>query len=100
MVTWGRNRFYGSFGSTKGISLSIWPGDKHTVQKSQAYLWPLGDLLGLDPRRECRLLLPLAAATAVEGAGGGGTGLLVEQPNGGDVGEADEAESGGVLGAE
>ena len=55
--------------------------------------------MGLDPRRECRLLLPLAAATAVEGAGGGGTGLLVET-NGGDVGEADEAESGGVLGAE
>ena len=52
--------------------------------------------MGLDPRRECRLLLPLAA---VEGAGGGGTGLLVA-PNGGDVGEADEAESGGVLGAE
>ena len=63
-----------------------------------AYLWPLGDLLGLDPRRECRLLLPLAAVV-VEGAGGGGAGLLVE-PNGGDVGEADEAESGGVLGAE
>ena len=59
--------------------------------------------MGLDPRRECRLLLwlPLApaVAAAVEGAGGGGTGLLVE-PNGGDVGEADEAESGGVLGAE
>ena len=61
-----------------------------------AYLWPLGDLLGLDPRRECLLLLlPLAEV----GAGGGGTGLLVA-PNGGDVGEADEAESGGVLGAE
>ena len=55
--------------------------------------------MGLDPRRECRLLLLLPLAAAVEGAGGGGTGLLVE-PNGGDVGEADEVESGGVLGAE
>ena len=33
------------------------------------------------------------------GAGGGGVGLPVE-PKGGDVGEDDEAESGGVLGAE
>ena len=65
----------------------------------QANLCPLGDLLGLDPRRECLLLLLPFAAVAEVGAGGGGTGLLVA-PNGGDVGEADEAESGGVLGPE
>ena len=59
--------------------------------------------MGLELRRRCCLLLLLllatGGATGAGGAGGGGVGLLVE-PNGGDVGEADEAESGGVLGAE